>query len=90
MDEETWSIAHACVNDGDSSNLVQVIKDPFAEDLEFMNEFDPQQDRELFAFVEPTDESNNEAGEDQAVEMSQNIQSLLSNYREKCSTVKEG
>ena len=90
VDEETWPIAYACVNDGNSSNLVQVIKDPFAEDLEFMNGFDPEQDRELFAFVEPTDESNNEAGEDQAVEMSQNIQSLLSNYREKCSTVKEG
>ena len=80
VDEETWSIAHACFNDGNSSSLVQVIKDPYAEELEFMNRFDPEQDRELFAFVEPTDESNNEAGEDQAVEMSRNIQKLLDNY----------
>ena len=87
VDEETWSIAHACANDGNSSTLVQVIKDPFAEELEFMNGFDPEQDRELFAFIEPTDESNNEAGEDQAVEMSQNIVELLENFRESQSAV---
>lgn len=87
VDEETWSIAHACANDGNSSTLVQVIKDPFAEELEFMNGFDPEQDRELFAFIEPTDESNNEAGEDQAAEMSQNIVELLENFRESQSAV---
>ena len=81
MDEETWSLAHACANNGNSSTLVQVIKDPFAEELEFINGFNPEQDRELFAFVEPTDESNNEAGKYQAVEMSRNIKRLLSDFQ---------
>ena len=78
VDEETWPLAYAYGGgDEDDLPLTQVIKDPFAETLEYLNGFDPERDRELFAFIEPTDESNNEAGGDQAVEMSHNIQSLL-------------
>ena len=76
VDEETWPLAYAC-SDVYTSALIQVIKDPFAEKLEYMNGYDPELDPELFAFIEPTDESNNEAGGDQAVEMSHNIQTLL-------------
>ena len=77
VDEETWPLAYACRGYDDASALIQVIKDPYAEKLEYLNGFDPENDRELFAFIEPTDESNNEAGGDQAVEMAHNIQSLL-------------
>jgi len=77
VDEETWPLAYACRGYDDASGLIQVIKDPFAEKLEYLNGFDPENDRELFAFIEPTDESNNEAGGDQAVEMAHNVQSLL-------------
>ena len=77
VDEETWPLAYACRGYDDASALIQVIKDPFAAKLEYLNGFDPENDRELFAFIEPTDESNNEAGGDQAVEMAHNVQSLL-------------
>jgi len=81
VDEETWPLAYACDINENASALIQVIKDPFAEKLEYLNGFGPEHDRELFAFIEPTDESNNEAGGDQAVEMAHNIQSLLQSLR---------
>lgn len=77
VDEETWSLAFW--GEDLPHRLTRIIRDPFSEEPGYM--FQTQYDGDLFAFTEPTDESNDDAGEAQVIEMARNIRGLLQQYK---------